>query len=234
MPQMKARQVMPGKFVTVTLVTLFAVGLAFGQSEPRMKIEVPFEFTFGSTVLPAGTYTVYKFNNLLAVKSDTSGPLQDNIITWLSGPGPAELLNNGSLVFDNTDGKRVLSEAWIPGIDGILVHTNPKAHSREVLLGVALSQTRTVSGKVAYSLTCGRCHGPDGNGNEQADKFFNTTIPRLSSAEVQAMSDADLKKQITQGGSLMPPVEIEESGFRHRLPPQDVEAVIAYVRTLKR
>jgi hypothetical protein len=31
----------------------------------------------------------------------------------------------------------------------------------------------------------------------------------------------------------MPPVEIDESGFRHRLPPQDVDAVIAYVRTLK-
>jgi hypothetical protein len=42
-----------------------------------------------------------------------------------------------------------------------------------------------------------------------------------------------LREQISQGSRLMPPVEIDESGFRHRLPPQDVDAVIAYVRTLK-
>jgi hypothetical protein len=50
---------------------------------------------------------------------------------------------------------------------------------------------------------------------------------------VQSKSDAELKEIINKGGSAMPPVEIDESGFRHRLPPQDVDAVIAFVRTLK-
>lgn len=97
-----------------------------------------------------------------------------------------------------------------------------------------LNQTGTTSGKAAYNLTCGRCHGTDGQGDERADKFFQTTIPRLSSADVQGKSDAEFRELITQGSRVMPPVEIDEAGFRHRLPPQDVDAVIAYVRTLKR
>ena len=53
----------------------------------------------------------------------------------------------------------------------------------------ALDQTGTVSGKAAYNLTCGRCHGTDGKGDERADKFFKTTIPRLNSADVQGKSN---------------------------------------------
>jgi hypothetical protein len=71
-------------------------------------------------------------------------------------------------------------------------------------------------------------------GDERADKFFNLPIPRLSSAPVQAKSDAELRELITKGSSQVPPVEIDEAGFRHHLPPQDVDAVISYVRTLKR
>jgi mono/diheme cytochrome c family protein len=122
----------------------------------------------------------------------------------------------------------------MPGTDGILLHSIPKDHIRDVLLITGLDQTRKVSGKAAYNMTCGRCHGPDGKGDQRADKFFNITIPRLSSAEVQSKSDAELREIITKGSRVMPPVEIDESGFRHRLPLQDVDAVIAYVRTLKR
>src|SRR5208337_1175564 len=138
------------------------------------------------------------------------------------------------LVFDKTSGGHILCEVWIPGTDGILLHSIPKDHARDVLLLTDLNQARNVSGKGAYDLTCARCHGADGKGDARADKFFKTTIPRLSSAEVQGKSDAELREIITKGTSTMPPVEIEEAGFRHRLPPQDVDAVIAYLRTLKR
>ena len=57
-------------------------------------------------------------------------------------------------------------------------------------------------------------------GDKNADKFFNVTIPRLNSAEVQSKSDAELKEIIIKGTRAMDPVEIDESGFRHRLPPQ--------------
>jgi mono/diheme cytochrome c family protein len=232
MQQMRTRGVVARRLMAFILVTFFAVGVAFGQMEQGVRIEIPYEFTVGSKVLPAGTYTFTADKTWLRVQPATSGAFSVRIIARLSGP--AELLRDGSLVFDKTDGSRILSEVWTPGADGLLVHTNPKDHRRDVLLASYLNPTRTVSGKAAYNLTCGRCHGPDGKGDARADKFFDTTIPRLSSSEVQGKSDAELRKQITQGGRVMPPVEIDESGFRHRLPPQDVEAVIAYVRTLKR
>jgi mono/diheme cytochrome c family protein len=213
------------------LVTFFAVGPAFGQTDQIMRVEIPFEFTAASKVLPAGTYTFSVDNFGLRLESASGGRFHALIVTRLSGP--TEIFRSGSLVFDKTGGGHILSEVWIPGMDGILLQSNPKSQNREILLASVLNQTRKVSGKTAYNLTCGRCHGPDGKGDERADKFFKMTIPRLSSAEVQGKSDAELKEIINKGGSVMPPVEIDESGFRHRLPPQDVDAVIAYVRTLK-
>jgi mono/diheme cytochrome c family protein len=232
MQQMKTRGVMARSLMAFLLVVFFAASAALAQTVQAMRFEIPHEFTVGSKVMPAGKYTFSVDNFGLAVKSATSGTVHTNIITRLSGP--AEFLRDGSLIFDKTEGGRVLSEIWLPGGDGLLLHRTPANHHREVLMVSALNQTGTVSGKSAYNLTCGRCHGTDGQGDERADKFFKTTIPRLSSADVQSKSDAEFKELITQGSSMMPPVEIDESGFRHRLPPQDVDAVIAYVRTLKR
>lgn len=113
------------------------------------------------------------------------------------------------------------------------MHPIPNGDSSLGLIGTSLNMKQSYSGKKVYDLTCFRCHGDNGKGNPEADKFFGLTIPRLDSAEVQKKSDAELRQQITQGSDVMPPVEIEESGFRHRLQPQDVDAVIAYLRTLK-
>jgi mono/diheme cytochrome c family protein len=231
MQQMKIRGVMVTRLMAFILVTFFALGAAYGQMQSAMQIQVPYKFTVGSKVLPAGTYSFSVKNNRLEVQSATGGTVLGIIITQISGPG--EFLQGGSLVFDTTGGGHILSEVWIPGGDGQLLHITPKGHSRDVLLASYLNQSGTSTGKAAYNQTCGKCHGADGKGDADADKYFNTTIPRLSSADVQSKSDAELKQIITQGSSAMPPVEVDEAGFRHRLPPQDVDAVIAYVRTLK-
>jgi mono/diheme cytochrome c family protein len=222
---------MPIALLAFTLAAFFAAGWAYGQQQ-SLRIEVPYEFVLGSKVLPAGTYSFSADDKWLVVKSAAGGGFYQQVISRLGGP--SELFRDGSVIFDKTNGKRVLAEVWIPGMNGVLVHSNPKNQDRDVLLGSTLDQTHPASGKAAYNLTCSRCHGPDGNGNEKADKFFKVVIPRLNSAAVQSKSDAELKQLITQGIRNMPPVEIDEAGFRHRLPSQDVDAVIAYVRTLKR
>ncbi len=122
----------------------------------------------------------------------------------------------------------------MPGANGLLLHVIPKNNDRVVLWGSSLSPTRAVSGKEAFNLTCAKCHGEGGKGDAGADKFFKTSIPRLNSEGVQAKSDAELRALINQGDQTMPPVEIDEAGYRHRLPAQDVDAVIAYLRSLKR
>jgi cytochrome c5 len=232
MQQVKTRGAMASRgLMAFSLFTFFAVGPVFGQTGEAVRIEIPYEFSVASKVLPAGTYAFSVTRAGLEVRSANGGVFAP-ILTRLGGP--TELFQDGTLVFDKADSRRILSEVWLPGMDGILVHSTPKGHSHEILLLPGLSQSANLSGKAAYDRTCRRCHGPDGLGDARADKFFNTTIPRLSSAEVQGKSDAELRQIITQGTSTMPPVEIEEIGFRHRLPPQSVDAVIAYVRTLKR
>jgi mono/diheme cytochrome c family protein len=154
-----------------------------------------------------------------------------SILTWINGPN--ELFAGGSLIFDKTEKGLTLSEVWLSEMDGALLKPIAKGDNRIVVAAYVLDANRNYSGKAAYNLTCAKCHGDNGKGNPDADKFFGLTIPRLNSSAVQSMSDAELRQQINQGSSAMPPVEIDESGFRHRLPPQDVDAVIAYMRSLK-
>jgi Cytochrome C oxidase, cbb3-type, subunit III len=198
-----------------------------------MKVEVPYQFTLGSKAMHPGTYTFdyVEDQNMLLVKSPNSEPITELVMTRISGPD--DFLRNGSIVFDRTDGGRIISEVWIPGMDGLLLHAVPRSSAREVLLASFLSPNGTVPGDIAYKMTCGKCHGPNGKGNPDADHFFKIVIPRLNSDMVQRQSNEQLRILINQGSKVMPPVEIDEGGFRHRLPPQDVEAVIAYVRTFK-
>jgi mono/diheme cytochrome c family protein len=212
-------------------ITFFTVGAVFAQTQ-AMRVAIPYEFTFGKRVLPAGTYTFSVNGYEVIAKSSSSDWFRQNTIAQISGP--SDILEAGALVFVTTGGGHILSEVWIPGTDGQLLYADRKVNTREFLLASYLDQARTVSGKAAYNQTCGRCHGADGNGNESADKFFGIAIPRLISATVQSKSDAELRELINKGSAVMPPVEIDVSGFRHRLPPQDVDAVIAYVRTLKK
>lgn len=81
-------------------------------------------------------------------------------------------------------------------------------------------------GEAVYSARCKTCHGADGAGNSAIAKAMNVTMKPLGSAEVQTLSDADLKKDITSGVGKMKPV----SG----LSAADVDNVVAYLRTLKK
>jgi mono/diheme cytochrome c family protein len=81
-------------------------------------------------------------------------------------------------------------------------------------------------GEAVYSMKCKNCHAADGAGNPAIGKMMNVTMKPLSSAEVQAKSDADLKTAITTGTGKMKPVA--------GISPADVDNVVAYVRTLKK
>ncbi len=233
MQQTKAQGSMVGRVMAAVLALFCAAGAAFGQGVQAVRAQIPYQFTFGSKVLPAGSYTLTVTKFGLQAESVSGEMYRATIITRLGGP--SALLSGGSLVFDKSDSVRILSEVWMAGADGILLHSTPKNHTHEVvLLSEGLDEKGTLSGKTAYNQTCIRCHGNEGRGEKSADKFFSTTIPRLNSPEVQAKTDAELKEIIMKGSNAMPPVETDDSGFRHRLPPQDVDAVIAYVRTLKK
>ena len=82
------------------------------------------------------------------------------------------------------------------------------------------------AGTAVYNKSCATCHAADGAPKEAIAKMLKVEIPHLGEAEVQAKSDADLKKVITEGYEKMKPVK--------GLADKDVANVIAFMRTLKK
>ena len=97
------------------------------------------------------------------------------------------------------------------------------------LLGTHLAMAQggdAAAGKAAFTKSCVACHAADGAAKEPVAKMLKVEIPHLGSKEVQAKSDADLKKVLTEGYEKMKPVK--------GLSDKDVANIIAYVRTLKK
>jgi cytochrome c553 len=82
------------------------------------------------------------------------------------------------------------------------------------------------AGKPAYDKACKSCHGATGEPNAAIAKALKVEMRHLGSTEVQALTDAELKKIIKEGIGKMKPVK--------SLSDADVENVIAYMRTLKK
>jgi mono/diheme cytochrome c family protein len=80
-------------------------------------------------------------------------------------------------------------------------------------------------GKPVYVAKCQGCHGANGEGKAAIGKMFSVTMPVLGSKDIQAKSDADLKKVITEGHGKMKPV----GGLEDK----QVTDVVAFIRTLK-
>ena len=80
------------------------------------------------------------------------------------------------------------------------------------------------AGHAAFDKSCKGCHGAAGVPNPAIAKMF-PSIPDLTSAKLQAETDEDMKKAITDGRGAMKPVKTLAC------PPEDV---IAFIRTLKK
>ena len=103
---------------------------------------------------------------------------------------------------------------------------------RSILIVIALAAGATTiqaasptNGKLVYEKTCKSCHGTDGTANPAIAKMFKVDIKDLKSPEVQAMSDDDLMKIITDGKGKMKPVPAAASSAAD---------VVAYIRTWKK
>jgi len=78
-------------------------------------------------------------------------------------------------------------------------------------------------GAALYKTKCAACHGADGSGQTPVGKSLK--LQDLRSPEVQKLSDADLTKLLTEGKGKMP---------KSNLSADDMKAVIAFVRSLKK
>src|SRR6266566_7098264 len=85
----------------------------------------------------------------------------------------------------------------------------------------ALAAGDAAAGKALYDKSCKSCHGADGTANANIAKMMKVEIKDLGSADVQAHSDADLKKVVTDGQGKMKPIKAVSG--------KDLDNVIAYV-----
>ena len=92
-----------------------------------------------------------------------------------------------------------------------------------VLLGIAAGPL-FADGAATYKAKCAMCHGADGKGDTPMGKSLK--VRDLSSADVQKQTDIELTKVIAGGKGKMP-------AYGKSLTAADIQAVIAYVRTLK-
>ena len=74
-----------------------------------------------------------------------------------------------------------------------------------------------------YKQKCAACHGADGKGDTPAGK--STKVRSFADPEVAKMSDDDLAAAIDKGKGKMP-------GYGKSLKPDEVKAMVAYVRSL--
>ena len=80
-------------------------------------------------------------------------------------------------------------------------------------------------GAAIYKSKCDMCHGPDGKGQTAMGK--NLKLKDLGSEDVQKMSNAEMQKIIADGKGKM-------TAYKDKLDQASIDAVIAFVRTLKK
>ena len=99
-----------------------------------------------------------------------------------------------------------------------------------VLMGLVFSTAILIAadataGKAAYDKACKSCHGADGTPNPKIAAMMKVEMRHLGSKEVQALSDAEHKKIVTEGKGKMKPIKTVSGPA--------VDDVAAYIRTLK-
>ncbi len=95
-----------------------------------------------------------------------------------------------------------------------------------VVMGlISLSGFAAESGADLYKAKCQMCHGADGTPSAAMAKSMG--LKDLKSADVQKLSDADLKTTVSKGKGKM-------TGFAGKLTDPQIDEVVKYVRSLKK
>lgn len=95
-----------------------------------------------------------------------------------------------------------------------------KANSSFAVSSPAATEPREV-----YMQNCARCHGADGKGKTALGKTFKA--PDLTTATLQRRSNSRLTRTIKNGRGNMP-------GFAKKLSIEDINALVAFVRSFKK
>lgn len=102
-----------------------------------------------------------------------------------------------------------------------------------LLSATAMAQTDPKKVERAWKAKCSSCHGAAGKGD--TEKGQQMKIADMTSADFQAKKDDELKNAILNGVKKEKGgVKQEMDAFKGDLTPEQVDAVVVYIRTFKK
>src|SRR5438034_6541735 len=99
------------------------------------------------------------------------------------------------------------------------------------LLITAPLAVRAADAKTNWANNCAQCHGPTGKGDTKMGKMLNAmdlTDPKKQASFTDAQATAAIKDGIKQNG------KTTMNAFGGKLTDEEIKALVAYVRTLKK
>ena len=99
------------------------------------------------------------------------------------------------------------------------------------LLIVAPLSMRAADAKTNWANNCAQCHGASGKGDTKMGKMLNAmdlTDPKKQSSFTDAKATQSIKEGVKQGG------KTTMKAFGGKLTDDEIKALVAYVRTLKK
>ena len=90
---------------------------------------------------------------------------------------------------------------------------------------------RAADPKTNWANNCAQCHGPDGRANTKMGKQLSAkdlTDPKVQAAFSDAKATQSIKEGVKQGG------KTTMKAFGGKLTDDEIKALVAYVRTLKK
>jgi mono/diheme cytochrome c family protein len=104
------------------------------------------------------------------------------------------------------------------------------AFSISVLIAAPMS-LRAADAKTNWASNCAQCHGPDGKANTKMGKTLNAkdlTDPKVQAEFTDAKATQSIKEGVKQNG------KTTMKAFGGKLSDDEIKALVAYVRTLKK
>jgi len=115
----------------VLIFTSFLGVTAFAAD--NVKGNVPFPFLIGTTAVPAGMYefAIDRVNETVTVKG-AKNTKSIGFVTVLAAKAQSTA-TDADVVFDKVGETYSLSEIWMPGAEGVLVHATKGKHEHNIL-----------------------------------------------------------------------------------------------------
>lgn len=104
------KQLIRHTLASLLLTIVGAAGTAYAQYASTLKVNIPFDFTFGDKIFSAGDYSLTQPLQHYLVLRDARG--QSIAVTLTNGVESLAASATSKLMFRSVDGRKVLSEVW--------------------------------------------------------------------------------------------------------------------------